>query len=239
MNGDRIARLETRSLKSQCVETLERLIVSGELPVGEAMPPERELAKRLGISRPVVHEAMVELASRGFVAVEPRRGVKVKDYYKHGTLAIFESIVLHNEGIFPPEVLGDVLAFRRLIEMETAKLAAESGGGDSLADLESVVAAESDAGREASRDIDERVALDVRFHLLVAEASGNRILPLVMNSIQPMYGKMIKRFYETRPDMATVLSFHRDLVRAIAAKNVDEAVRIMAAMLDHGARSLA
>ena len=50
-----IERVAVKSLKAACVEELERLIISGRMPIGSAMPPERELAERLGASRPVVH----------------------------------------------------------------------------------------------------------------------------------------------------------------------------------------
>lgn len=235
MNG--IQRIEAKSLKAHCIETLERLIISGELAVGEAMPPERDLARRLGVSRPVVHEAMVELAAKGFVSVVPRRGVHVNDYYRNGTLAIFESIVLHADGDFPKAVLADIVGFRALIELEAVRLAAAGRGGDFLAALASCIEEESRlADGEAS--LDERVALDLRFHLLITEASGNRILPLVVNSIAPLYRSLVERFYAGRPDLGLVLGWHRDLVAAIAAGRVEAALEVASALLAHGAEAI-
>lgn len=241
MIRDQITRIEAKSLKAQCVEALERLIISGDLAVGETLPPERDLALRLGVSRPVVHEAVVELASRGFVAIEPRRGVKVKDYYRHGTLAIFESIVLNNEGRFPPEVLDDVVGFRSLIELECVRLAALRRGEGFIEELGALVAAES--GLSASKspraeEVEARAEFDVRFHLLLAEASGNRILPLVMNSISPVQAKLVRRFYASGPDLGLVAAFHRDLVAAIAEGRLETALAVASAMLEHGASQI-
>jgi GntR family transcriptional regulator, transcriptional repressor for pyruvate dehydrogenase complex len=242
MFEDQITRVEAKSLKAQCIEKLERLIISGELPVGAFLPSERELAARLGVSRPVVHEAIVDLGSRGFVTVEPRRGVRVRDYYRDGTLAVFEAIVLHNEGEFPPDVLEDVLGFRRLIEIECVRLAALDAKGEALAGLEEVLVSERafpPIGKDAPDSlVDRRSELDVRFHLLLAEASGSRILLLVMNSISPIYSRLVRRFYAARPDASVVVGFHAGLVDAIAAHDAERAIAVAEAMLEHGAASI-
>ncbi|MDP3176260.1 MAG: FCD domain-containing protein [Spirochaetaceae bacterium] len=235
-----IPHIEAKSLKAQCAETLERLIISGELAVDALVPPERDLARRLGVSRPVVHEALVELASKGFVRVAPRRGVRVADFWRHGTLAIFESVVLHSEGLFAPEVLADMIRFRALIELEAARLAAASGGGTALGRLEALLSEEAAAGEglEREADIRARSELDLRFHLLLAEASGSRILPLVLNSTIPVFRVFISRFYAAGPDLALVRRFHCAIVAAISERDVDGAVAAAKAMLDHGAAAL-
>jgi DNA-binding FadR family transcriptional regulator len=229
--------IEARSLKAQCAALLERLIISGVLAVGSTLPPERDFAKSLGVSRPVLHEAIVELASKGFLHIEPRRGVRVKDFYREGTLAIFEAIILHGKGNFPASVLADVVAFRSLIELEAVRLAAGIGGGDCLGRLRAHLAEEEGlpplpAGLEA------RVALDVGFHVLVAEASGNRILPLVINSLSPIYASLVERFYKTGPDLARVGKWHRDIVEALARRDVEAALALSREMLDHGSRAI-
>jgi len=233
-----IEPLAARSLKAQCLERLERLIISGKLAIGEAFPPERDLAKSLGVSRPVLHEAMVELAAKGFTVVKPRRGTRVADYYRNGTLAIFESIVLHGDGDFPRSVLGDLVAFRRLIESESVRLAAQRGGGEYLAELRAVVGEEEAMAARPAAEVSRRTDLDVRFHLLLAEASGNRVLPLVINSIAPLYRRLVERFYESSPRYGTVLAFHGDLVDSIAKRDPEGALRVLEAMLEHGARSM-
>jgi len=235
--GPPMSRLEDRSLKAQCVEAIERLIISGDLPVGSELPPERELAKRLGVSRPVVHEALVAVAAKGFVEVQPRRGTRVADFYRHGTLAIFESLIMHSDGRFPDGVLHDLLAFRALIEIQAVRLAAERGGGEELAELSAALEAEEALDRRSGGrpDVATAAELDFRFHFLLAEASGDRILPLVMNSAAPVYRRLIGRFYEAAPELAAVRRFHRDLVDAIGRRDIEAAVAVMRRMLDHGA----
>jgi DNA-binding FadR family transcriptional regulator len=250
-----IERVEVKSLKAACVEELERLIISGRMPIGSAVPPERDLAERLGASRPVVHEAMVELASKGFVRVEPRKGAVVNDFYRHGTLAILETIVVHNGGEFPPDALADVLAFRLLIETETARLAAVRRGAGFLDALRDIVRRETslDAGPAGSASLDTTAELDFEFHLLVAEASGSVVYPLLVNSFRPLYRSLIRRFYSAlgkarEPasgdrlppgSSAPVLAYHRRAIDAIAEGAAEDAAAVMREMLEHGERLLA
>ena len=72
-----IEPLKVQSLKSACISRLEGLILSGELHIGERLPSEREFAARLEVSRPVLHEALVDLGLKGLVQILPRRGVFV------------------------------------------------------------------------------------------------------------------------------------------------------------------
>jgi GntR family transcriptional regulator, transcriptional repressor for pyruvate dehydrogenase complex len=238
---DGIAKLQVKSLKAAAVEELERLIISGKLSMGSAMPPERELAARLGVSRPVVHEAMVELASKGFVRVEPRRGAFVNDFYRHGTLAILETIVVHNGGEFPPEALADVLAFRKLIELEAARLAASRRGEGFLDALRNLVATEASAPKD---DLDTICELDFEFHLIVAEASGSLVFPLLVNSFRPLYLSLGRRFYEAIESgrgaaaFGEVLDFHLRVADRIAEGAEEGAVLAMREMLEHGERAL-
>ena len=229
--------IEARSLKAQCAALLERRIISGELGVGSSLPPERDFARELGVSRPVLHEAIVDLAAKGFLRIEPRRGVRVRDFYREGTLAIFEAIVLHGKGDFPASVLGDVVGFRALIEVEAVRLAAGIRAGDCLARLEAHLLDEARLPA-LPEGLEARAALDVRFHVLLAEASGNRILPLVVNSLAPIYTSLVERFYKADPDLARVGKWHTDIVAALARADVDTAVSLAREMLDHGSRTI-
>jgi DNA-binding FadR family transcriptional regulator len=226
-----------KSLKARCEDVLEKLLVSGEFPAGDPLPPERELASRLGVSRPLLHEAIVELAAKGFLAVEPRHGVRVRDFWREGTLSTFEAIVLRADGDFPPGVLEDVLAFRALIELEAAALAARRRGGEYLDPLKRLLEEEG-ALPPLPEDIAGRAALDLRFHRLLADASGNRVLPLVMGSIATISLAMIERFYRAGPDQARVEDYHRRIVRSIGAARVAETSRLVAEMLEQGAELL-
>lgn len=234
MSREGLPPLKPVSLKAQCTAHLERLIISGELPIGASLPPEREFAKELGVSRPVLHEAIVDLAAKGFLVIAPRRGIRVKDFYREGTLATFEAIIQDSDGAFPSGIIGDITDFRALIELEAARLAASRGGGERIVELRAVVAEEGTLS-PLPAGLEGRVALDMRFHMLIVEASGNRILPLVMHSLAPVYASLVRKFYEAGPEPSVVLDWHRRLVEAIVARDREAAARLAEEMLRHGA----
>ena len=72
-------RIASPSLKDLFVQQLERMILSGELAVGDQIPPERDLAEQMGVSRTVINAGIADMASKGFLEIRPRKGVFVAD----------------------------------------------------------------------------------------------------------------------------------------------------------------
>ena len=91
-------RIETLSLTDLFVQQIENMILSGELTVGEQLPPARELSLRMGVSRPVISAGLVELEKLGFVEIRPRQGVYVSDYRRRGTVETLVAIMRYNGG---------------------------------------------------------------------------------------------------------------------------------------------
>lgn len=77
-------------------------IINGQLAAGTLLEPERQLAEAYGVSRPVVHRAMLRLESKGLVTIMPRKGIRVNDYQKSAKLSLLENIInLDREAIDP------------------------------------------------------------------------------------------------------------------------------------------
>ena len=119
-----LAPLQSPSLKDVFIERFEELILSGQLKIGQKLPSERELALRLGVSRPVVHKGLVDLEAKGLVTLMPRVGAVVNDYRREGSLALLNSLVTYQKGRLGPDLQTSLLDVRRLFEVETARLAA-------------------------------------------------------------------------------------------------------------------
>lgn len=79
-------QLYAPSLKELFVQKLQGMILSGELPMGEKLPSERELCQQMGVSRAVVNGGITELARQGFLEVRPRQGAYVADYRRDGNM---------------------------------------------------------------------------------------------------------------------------------------------------------
>jgi len=228
--------LRTESLKDVFVRRFEKLILSGTFPVGQKLPSERELALQLGVSRPVVHEGLVDLAAKGLVTLIPRVGTMVNDYRREGSLSLLTSLVNYHRGQLEPELLTSLLQMRVLFEVETARLAALNRTEEQLESFYALL------GKEDNCDIfsiDKISELDFNFHHLVALSSGNRIYPLLLNSFKHCYINLAGQFFTDSTVVPEVFRCHKQMVQAIDCKDDGTAAQIMKRLLDHGAKHLA
>ncbi|MEA5077040.1 MAG: FadR/GntR family transcriptional regulator [Anaerolineaceae bacterium] len=226
--------LQVESLKDACITRMEELILSGELKAGERLPAERDLANRLGVSRPVLHEALVDLAVKGLVSILPRRGVVVNDYRQSGSMAILSSLLNYQNGQFDPQFTDSLFAMRLLIEKETARLAATNTDPEQLGKLHELLSKESSLNRS---DLAALVKLDFDFHIQVALASKNHIYPLILNSFVSVYTHFTTDFFERcrfTPTLDEVFAFHRELVNTLEQHQPQKAMEVMTALLEHG-----
>lgn len=230
--------LQVDSLKEACIKRLEELILSGELKAGARLPSERDFAATLGVSRPVLHEALVDLAAKGLVSILPRRGVEVNDYRQSGSMAILSSLLTYHNGRFDPQLTASLFAMRLLVEKETARLSALTISGEQLQLLEHFIEQEANIDRS---DLSALVKLDFDFHLQVAIASGNLVYPLILNSFVAVYTHFTGEFFDRlrfTPFLDEVYAFHRRLVEAICLHQPETAVQIMSDLLAHGEQHL-
>ena len=124
------------------VKRFETEILSGQYVPGDRLPAERDLAESHGVSRPVVHGAMRQLAARGLLRIEARRGIFVSDFRREGSVEMLLSLINFAGGDLAPGILDGLLEMRLLLETETARLAALRAAPDELADIERVLARE-------------------------------------------------------------------------------------------------
>jgi len=212
-------------------------VLSGRFEAGDRLPPERDLAESLGVSRPVVHAALVELERRGLVRVESRRGAFVEDWRRSGSTELLLSMMNYADGDLSKGLFDGLLEMRLLLESETARLAARRRTEAQLGELERVAALELVASHEPYDP--RRVAvLDYDFHLAVAIASGNDVYPLVLNSFKRVYGRILERFYRDPSVVGPVFAYHRRLVDAIASRDQAGALEVMSGILEYGERNL-
>jgi DNA-binding FadR family transcriptional regulator len=224
--------IQNQSLKALCVQKLEHLILSGELETGQKLPSERNLASSLNVSRPVLHEALVDLSAKGLVDIHPRRGVFIANFRKNGSFALLDALLNYSEGELDSRFINSLIAMRMLFETENARLAAANRSDTHLQKFQKIIAKEV----STSLTLEEKVSLDFEFHLLIALASGNDIYPLIINSFKNVYTNITRKFFivtETNI-IQEVYTFHQHLVSAIEAQNSEESFNIMKKMLEHG-----
>jgi GntR family transcriptional repressor for pyruvate dehydrogenase complex len=229
-----IEPIQVHSLKEACVARLEQMILSGELKIGKRLPSERDFAARLNVSRPVLHQALVDLEAKGLVQIVPRRGVFISDYRRDGSLAMLSSLLSYHNGNLAPEFGQSLMDMRLLLETETARLAAQNRTDEQLVEFRDLLAQEQKA---ANSDPQTLTDLDFAFHLSTAVVSANLVYPLIINSFKSVYtgltGEFFRKYVGTTI-VENVHQFHRRLVDAFEKMDTDTAVQTMTEMLKHG-----
>jgi DNA-binding FadR family transcriptional regulator len=225
-----LKQIKPESLKDKCVERFEELILSGNLLPGQKLPPERELATQLGVGRPVVHEALLELATKGLVTLKPRIGTVVNDYRKEGSITLLNSLINY-QGNLAPKLLEGFMELRILIEMENAKLCARNRTREHIDEMKKIIEQEKKAD---PGDADQLTLIDFEFHLLIAMATDNFSFPLLINSFKPVYTNLTCLFFQDPSVLPAVIEFHEELILAFEKKDETAAANAMERMLAHG-----
>jgi DNA-binding FadR family transcriptional regulator len=212
--------VESQRLYERVANQISELIGAGEFRPGQRLPAERDLARTLGVSRPVVREAMIALEVVGLVEVRTGSGAYVREraYAPEASL---------NVGSSP----SDILNARSLIEGEIAALAAEKG---SASDIEAIAARvvemehEHDAGRPWH-------AADLGFHAAIAHATGNAALAGVVERLwQEQHGAMFSLLSERvrlSENWPATLAGHNAILAAIRGRRRGPARQAMRAHL--------
>jgi GntR family transcriptional regulator, transcriptional repressor for pyruvate dehydrogenase complex len=161
------------------LDSIETQIVSGALRAGERLPPERELAALLGVSRPAVREALRILEAQGVVRSQvgkgPDSGTTI-DRVPRDALA--RLLRLHVAlGSFE---LEDVVETRVALERSSVVLACRNAGPQNLARMRAALVAMD----EPKIDLERFNQLDTDFHMALAEAGGNRLMSDVTGAIR-------------------------------------------------------
>lgn len=212
--------------QDEFVARFETEILSGKYLPGDRLPAERELAESHGVSRPVVHGALLELSARGLLRIEARQGVFVADFRREGSVEMLLSLINYAGGDISPSLFDGLLEMRLLFEVETARLAALRAREEDFASIDRILARETLFEYARPRDATE---VDFDFHFAVALASGNAIYPLLMNSFKRVYERILDRFYADPSVIPEIFRMHRVLAEAL--RDRDE-VRAMAGMRD-------
>src|SRR5215510_9148315 len=224
MTNSQVAHLQiiqpVRSAQNteQVVARVYELIKRDDLKPGDRLPPERELAKQLGISRPSLRAGLSSLISMG--VLQSRQGA--------GTFIVDGPPALDSE---PLRLLAELHGFsydhmfetRSVLEVGAAGLAAERATGDQLATMSEEIA-EMFA---ALKDPQQFLVHDVAFHRAVAAASGNPTLATLVEMVSAILYERRRQTIARAHDFNEALELHRRVYRAIRNRNPEEAREAM------------
>lgn len=210
--------VESPRLYRQIADQLRGLIERREYPVGSRLPPERELAEKLGVSRPSVREALIALEVEGLVRIRMGSGIYVLD-----------PPVNPRPGARLPEGEGpfELLKARELIESGICREAAKVIAPHAIAELDAVLAQMGTGGLGS----DDLIRLDRAFHVTIAGALGNSVLvrcvgELFDQRINPYFTRLA-RYFENEQSWRETLDEHGRVRDALAARDGPAAGRAM------------
>jgi len=213
-------------LHQQIADKLESMIKANGLEPGNQLPSEYELAKALKVSRVTVHQAMLVLAEKGLVQIRAGSGVYVTDVPLSVVTNTIERYV----------TLGglshdDLVAFREIIEPESAALAALHATPEELGLLEELINEIEVAFTEGR--ISDCAKADAAFHEALAVASHNPLIYANLSALQKIVLNAIYAQIKTYLPEIGILA-HRPIYQAVAAH---DAARAREAMRDHMANT--
>jgi GntR family transcriptional repressor for pyruvate dehydrogenase complex len=206
--------------RGEVAAQLEAEVLSGGLEPGTKLPSERELALRLGVSRPLVREALRSLVERGHVEISPGRGAFVRSVTTAEAVRPLGSHYLRQK-----ITARHLIEVRKIIEPAAARLAAERASDAEIEALGNALEHIDTAG-----SVLERARWDITLHTLVARMSHNPVIETTFESIATLVFELMLRSLTDSRVIAASAPFHRELFEAIRDRDGD---RAYAAMLAH------
>jgi len=210
------APIERRKVYEQVSERLSAQIGTTLQP-GDALPPERELAERYRVGRSSVREALRMLESRGLIESRGSGAFVVAPWRNPFQEPL--SLVVAGEDVDRTQLFE----VRRMLEAEAAALASARR---SHGDLELMHEATDEMERSLD-SADDFVTADIRFHLVLAEATGNRLLLHLMQAIRERLTEMFGTVYRFPGGPARSIAQHRLITQAIEAEDGERARQLM------------
>lgn len=206
------------AVTDEAIEKIKAMIVSGELAPGDRLPPEKELADRLGLSRSSMREAVKALEVIRVLDVRRGDGTYVTSLEPRLLLEAISFVVdLHDD-----QSLLEIFAVRRILESQATGVAAQRAEQPDVTALEEEIAAIS-----SDTDIETLVEHDVRFHSAIVALAGNAYLAGLVDSLtsQTVRARVWRGLTEDGAVERT-LAEHRAIVDAIADHDVELATSL-------------
>jgi GntR family transcriptional repressor for pyruvate dehydrogenase complex len=201
-------------------QVIETEIVTRKLSPGMRLPSERQLSERFGVSRPAVREILRNLETKGLILVHPGRGSFVREL--EPTRGEGSVDLLLRRGQITARHL---VAARRMLESESASLAAANHTAEDVARLRALL-----AEFDAATMLEEAATLDVALHGAITIASGNPVIQIMFGSIRNLVHGVALRSLADPAVRAAGAPMHHTIVDAIIR---GDAERASAAMTEH------
>lgn len=208
------------TLVEQTYNRLLSMIIQKEYKPGDRLPSEMALCEMFGVSRNTLRAALNKLATLGFTETLHGGGTYVKEVNSDLYLNFFiPALLTHNVNML------EVMRFRRGIEVEAARQAAENAGPEDIQELQILL--DNCRQKAADREMANFASANTDFHNAIARASGSKMLEKIMEIIKVMILPEMQNFLTAQGEDIDSTFYHEMILRCIIDHKPDEAAYFM------------
>ena len=203
----------------QVAEQIRRLISTGQLKPGDLLPPERELAVKLGVGRSSIRDAVRTLEVMGILDPRQGHGTVVRDLSTDALVVPLASVLTRKR-----EMVSELLEVRRMLEPALAGAAARKASPEEIAEMSRILERHEAKLRRGEQAVDE----DSEFHNALALAARNSVVLRVLDVLMDLLKESRSRSLQVKGRPKRSFDGHRRILRAIQrrdAKAAEAAVR--------------
>jgi GntR family transcriptional repressor for pyruvate dehydrogenase complex len=204
--GAAMEPIDRAGITELVVQRIKELLERGELKAGSRLPPERELAEMLHISRPSLRTALKALSVMGIIRAKPGAGTYIAD-----SLPEVFTEPMHFMTLINNTSVEELFEARRIIESGLAELAAERA---SDADIAALIK-EVEGMKAAVGDPENFLKHDVRFHQAIARAANNKLMSGVMDTVASLLFHIRRQTIAHAKDFDEAIDWHQKIVAAM------------------------
>jgi len=180
-------------------------ILQDRFPIASNLPPERELARMLGVTRPTLREALQRLARDGWIEIHQGRSTRVRNYWEEGNLGVLSAIARHTD-LLPPDFVPNLLSVRQQIAPAYTRLAVDRKPISVIRMLSESPGPDDNP--------DTYAAFDWQFHYQLTILSCNPIYTLILNGFSDLYPPMACMYFQMLPARQHSYAFYQAIRQA-------------------------
>ncbi|MFZ5642630.1 MAG: FadR/GntR family transcriptional regulator [Bacillota bacterium] len=223
---------EKSNRSERIVSQIKNLMYEGTIRPGDKLPPERELAEIMNVSRTSVREAIKTLSAMGLVSIKKGHGVFVSEANLGSVInRMGDALILKRDEI------DQLFEIRKVLETQAAQWAAERATYEEMQALKELV---EEAKEACNSDTNPEIVTthDTRFHNTVVEASHNNVLGMVMSGMLEALGKVRQKTMRVPGRIVQSVLDHEEIVKAIMKRDGEAARRAMYNHIESVERSI-
>lgn len=191
-------------------------ILDGRFPIGSALPPERELAQALGITRPTLREALQRMARDGWIQIRQGKSTMVSDFWKEGNLVMLNALS-QQPGVFTPTFVTQLLEVRAALAPAYTRLAFTLASDEIVNLLEPYI---------DLPDTPEAYAqTDQELHHQLTLLSGNPIFTLIYNGFRQLSYQAGLQYFANSQARSYSRDYYQGLLEDARQKDAESAAR--------------